>query len=240
MTLQVVVQKGHCFRKRGATGTAGHRGTEQAFVDRVGTGMVNVLRFHGVAARSVLADEPIPHSDVFVALHQDGSTNPRARGASIGFPPTNNDGRELGQLWKAMYQQAGWKSGFRPDNYTRGLRYYYGYRRTTAKAKLLIEHGFATNEHDANWMWDNIGLIAQTNASAVMRFLNIDERIEDMAGLLTTYHDTQNGQCWVIRDDNGAVRKIQYPDSWLKSWDGPTVAASYMRVVLRDLGFEID
>ena len=237
--LQVVVQKGHCFRKTGSTGTAGHRGTEQQFADRVGTEMISILRFHGVAAVDVLADEVIPSSTVFVALHQDGSTSSSARGASIGYPATNNEGRELGQLWKALYQQAGWPSGFRPDNYTSAMRNYYGFRQSTAEAKLLIEHGFATNVHDENWMWDHLDAIAETNAVAIMRYLGINNEGDDMAGIITTYHDTANDQCWVIRDDNGAVRPINDPAQWLSTWRGPTVSANNLRFVLDSLGFNI-
>lgn len=240
MSYRVIVQKGHCYRRSGSTGTSGHRGTEQQFVDRVGDAMVDRFRFYGVTARDVLADEVIPSSTVFVALHQDGSPHPSARGASIGYPPTNNAGRELGQLWKAMYQQAGWPSGFRPDNYTSGLSGYYAWRHTDASAKLLIEHGFATNVHDENWMWDNIDLIAETNCLAIMRFLGINEGDDDMAGLLTTYHDTATDACWVIRDDTAAVRPITNAASWLATWQGPSVAAHNIRFVLRDLGFDID
>lgn len=236
---QVVIQKGHCFRKRGSTGTAGHRGTEQQFVDKLGTAMVNILRFHGVSAVSILADEHVPASEVFVALHQDGSSNSSARGASIGYPSYSNDGRELGQLWKAMYQRSGWPSGFRPDNYTAGLRRYYAYKYSTARAKLLIEHGFATNRYDEDWMWNHLLGIAETNALAIMRFLNIDRKDGDMAGIITTYHDTANDSCWVIRDDTGASRSISDPAQWLSTWDGPTVSANNLRFVLKSLDFDV-
>lgn len=232
MSYDVIVQMGHCFRKTGSTGTSGHRGTEQEFVSIVGPKMVEWLTFAGLTARTVLADEAIPSSKVFIALHQDGSTNASARGASIGYPPSNGDGRDLGQLWKAMYQQAGWPSGFRPDNYTSALSGYYGFRKTNADVKLLIEHGFATNVADENWMWDHIPQIARVNADAVVRFLQPltpQEEDEDMVTLI----DSTTGDGWVA---NGTkARPLTNVGAWMASWDGPVRRSANMRFVIPDL-----
>lgn len=170
----VVIQLGHCFRKRGATGTSGmwqgRRRTEQEFVEKVGRRMASILNAAGIDTRVTLADETVPSSLVFVALHQDGSESRTARGASVGYPSVGDGGR-LGQIWKALYQLAGWPSGFRPDNYTAALRGYYGFRRSNATARLLIEHGFATNPDDQAWMWTRWADIAHVNAAAVAHYL---------------------------------------------------------------------
>jgi hypothetical protein len=104
---------------------------------------------------------------VFVALHQDGSTNPKARGASIGYPPSSQPSRDYGHIFKRLYAVAGWPGGWRPDNYTSALANYYAFRRTSAPVKLLVEHGFATNRADADWMWDNLDLIAGVHAETI-------------------------------------------------------------------------
>ena len=171
----VCIQLGHCYRRRGATGTAGHRGTEQEFASLVGHAMKAFLVDRGVDAVTVLADERIPDCRVFVALHQDGAASSAAYGASVGYREsssvwskvrgwlggdTANQSHDLAQKWKALYSLAGWPSGFRPDNYTKALRGYYGFRKVRAEAKVLLEHGFATNRMDCDWMWDRIDLIA--------------------------------------------------------------------------------
>lgn len=243
MSYDVVIQLGHCFRRRDATGTAGHRGTEQAFVAKLGPMMVASLHDFGLTARTVLADEVIPSSTVFVALHQDGSSSKRAGGASIGYPPTNNEGRELGQLWKASYQKAGWSFGFRPDNYTRGLRYYYAFKYTNAKAKFLIEHGFATNVQEENWMWDQMHLIAHANAEAIARYLkgNLspplvelpDYNDEDEEDGMVTLIDSTTGEGWIASSTK--ARKLSDVGAWMSSWIGPTRKSANMRYVIPQL-----
>lgn len=167
----VVIHLGHCFRTVGFTGTAGHRGSEQQFVSQLGEAMADLLQLRGYDAVTALADEALPRCNVFLALHQDGSTNPAAKGASVGYPPSHGPSQRFAQLWKAQYTIAGYPHGFRPDNYTRALRTYYGFRRVHADVMVLLEHGFATNRADADWMWDNLGLIAATNVAALAKWL---------------------------------------------------------------------
>ena len=157
-----VVQMGHVPRTSGSTGTSGHRGTEQEFARRVAAEIQ--ARYPSVIV--IGADDPCPPCDVFTSLHQDGSTNPRARGASIGFPPGSRESAEFGATFKALYAFAGWPDGFRRDNYTSALSGYYMWDRVTAPRRLLVEHGFATNREDDDWMWDNIGRIADVHVAA--------------------------------------------------------------------------
>lgn len=204
----VIVQLGHCFRKTGATGTSGlyggRRRTEQEFASKVGYRMVEHLNAAGITAKAVLADDPIPASKVFVALHQDGSENHAARGASVGYPSTGR-GRELGQTWKAMYQLAGWPSGFRPDNYTAALRGYYGFRRSTAPTRLLIEHGFATNPSDQAWMWQRWAQIAQVNAEAVAHHLGRRPTLELGEAPMDQINDTNRKRLFTVWVHNGTT-----------------------------------
>ena len=107
MPRDVALHFGHCFRKTGATGTVGHRGTEQEFVYRIGTKMASFLNKRGVDTVMVLADDFIPPCRVFVALHQNGGP-PNARGASVGYPAASD--KALGDIWRALYSLAGWPS----------------------------------------------------------------------------------------------------------------------------------
>lgn len=176
----VVVQMGHVPRTRGATGTSGHRGTEQEFARQVGTRIVERLDRQGRTVWLIGADDPIPKSDIFVALHQDGSTNPKARGASIGFPLGSADSPKFGQVFKRLYAVAGWPGGFRGDNYTAALRNYYAWRRTSAPVRLLVEHGFATNRDDADWMWDHLDVIAGVHVDTINTWAPMPTGGDDM------------------------------------------------------------
>jgi hypothetical protein len=160
----VVIQKGHWPRTRGATGTSSHRGSEQAFAYEVAH-RIPALTHHTVHV--IGADDRIPSCDVFVALHQDGASDRRARGASVGYPRGSVRSQVYGARWKALYQAAGYPFGFRGDNYTAALAGYYAFARTGAPVRVLVEHGFATNVADADWQWDRLDLIARVHADAI-------------------------------------------------------------------------
>ena len=176
----MVVQRGHYPRSRGATGTSGPRGSEQQFAVELSNRIRPRVESLGHRCIVVGADDPIPASDVFVALHQDGSTNPKARGASIGYPPSSADSARYGAIFKRLYAVAGWPGGWRPDNYTSALANYYAFRRTTAPVRLLVEHGFATNPQDADWMWDNLDLIAGVHADTIAAWFGGATQEDDM------------------------------------------------------------
>ena len=116
------------------------------------------------------ADDDIPDSTVFVAIHHDGSSNSKARGPSVGYPidPPDASGtpasKAAAQVWKRVYGKAYPGPTFRPDNYTRGLRGYYAFRKSTARIKLCLEHGFGTNPEDARFMWSDAGQDAALDA----------------------------------------------------------------------------
>lgn len=142
---KVVIQLGHCYRRSGSTGTEG----EQDFVTRAGAHTAELLDAHGHRPLIVLADDPIPTSQVFVALHCDGSWHKTARGASVGHQ--DPAGQRIAIEWKAAYQRHGWSGGFRRDNYTAALAGYYGVRRARAAGTahaFIVECGFLTNAED--------------------------------------------------------------------------------------------
>lgn len=144
----LVVQKGHCYRTTGATGTSG----EQQYATSVANACVNLLHGrNGWTVRAILADDPTSRyaGDAFVAIHCDGSTSSSARGASVGY--RNAAGQAFGQAWKRAYAARGWKGGFRPDNYTDALHFYYGTGDAISAGNqraFIAECGFLTNAQD--------------------------------------------------------------------------------------------
>jgi len=175
--VDVVIQMGHVARVRGGTGTSGHRGSEQDFVKRLGPMIRDLLLAGGLTVDLIGADDKRRPADVFLALHQDGSRNKSASGASTGFP-IHGDGEILVKIWKARYTTAGWPYGFRRSNYTVGEHYYYGFgglrrwwwKRAKYAAAFLIEHGFATNPDEENWMWDHLPEIAKADADTILQY----------------------------------------------------------------------
>lgn len=173
----VVIHLGHCNRTRGATGTSGiyqgERRSEQAFVKAVGYPLAEELQRLGIDGVTKLADESLPRCEVFVALHQDGSTSSSARGSSVGYPSIGQSAT-LANLWKANYALQGWPSGFRGDNYTKALRNYYGFRRVHADEKFLVEHGFATNATDQAWMWGNLDKVIRSHVDTLTQWFGVN------------------------------------------------------------------
>lgn len=147
-TRTLVMQMGHVDRRTGATGTTG----EQVFARAVAAELRDVMAGRrGWTLRVIHADEGSDRydGDAFVAVHCDGSTNPVARGASVGY--RNASGRDLGQAWKDAYERHGWPGDWRGDNYTDALKSFYGTRKAIAQGNLralIVECGFLTSPRD--------------------------------------------------------------------------------------------
>jgi hypothetical protein len=141
----LVVQRGHCNRKTGKTGTAG----EQAYVTRVADACHSLLNGRdGWVVKRTLADVNDYSGSAFVAVHCDGSTSSSARGASVGY--RTPEGQTFGQAWKLAYARRGWPV-FRPDNYTDALAGYYGTVNAIKagnRRAIVVECGFRTSPED--------------------------------------------------------------------------------------------
>lgn len=162
MAAVIALQRGHCFRKTGATGGRG----EQKFADQVGRRLEGKLAALGHTVYLLLADEPVPRGlDVFIALHTDGSVNAARHGASIGF--NTPGGERLGKAWQRAHQRAGYRWGFLPANYTRALAGYYGFGRSDARFEFLAEHGHHSNNEEFEWMHANYDAIADAHVAAI-------------------------------------------------------------------------
>jgi hypothetical protein len=146
----LVVQRGHCFRKTGSTGTPG----EQAQAVDVAAHIFS-QKPSGWTVRIINADEEADRyrGDAFVALHCDGSSNPNVRGASFGYQ--TEAGRKLASAIKKAYSAVGFSGGFRADNYTANLAGYYGVRmaRQVGNVRAVcFEQGFLSSPKDRDWL----------------------------------------------------------------------------------------
>lgn len=163
--MKIVVQMGHVPRTSGATGTY----REQEFNKLVGPRLRDALKSVGHNVTLIGADDAVPSCDVFVALHCDGNANKAMRGGSVGYPSddSNSPSGRLASAWKRHHQAGGYPGGFHPDNYTSGLRYYYGFRKSNATFEFLAEHGTTTNPDDEAWLFSNIDACVKAHVDAI-------------------------------------------------------------------------
>jgi hypothetical protein len=115
----------------------------------------DILRKHGV---TVIHEDASLDKDYFVDLavfcHFDGSTNPDAKKASVGYDdPTD---KPASDDWKAAYSTI-WNYGWHADNFTSNLSGYYGYKYTyTQDSEFVIEFGTISNDEVAFWIKERL------------------------------------------------------------------------------------
>lgn len=180
MAKRILVQAGHIAPREpgfeGGTGTV----REQELVRAIRKRLVSILRRDG---RFVAIPQPGDLTDVrcdaALFLHGDGSTNPAARGRSFGFPDlagVDVNQRLAGILEKHLARIPGAPIDH-ADNYTGGLRAYYGYRRiSTEGPEVLIEHGFLTNPAEQRWLFKHLNEQAQAEYEALCEFFRMEPR----------------------------------------------------------------
>lgn len=172
---RVLIQAGHVSPREpgfeAGTGTAG----EQALVSAVQSALGKLLAADG-RFDVTLCPGNIPDGwtgDLFLSLHADGAANPAASGFSFGYPPDSTVGEKLADTFAAIYEKIPGAPRRRIDNYTSDLDGYYGWRRTNAPAKLLIEHGFLTNPGERVWLTENVAAIARAHYTAILCHYNL-------------------------------------------------------------------
>jgi N-acetylmuramoyl-L-alanine amidase len=111
--------------------------------------------------------------DAALFLHGDGSANQNASGYCFGYPrhPANE---RLASLLREEFDKIPGHPPHRIDNYTAGLRYYYGYSRVaTAGPEVLVEHGFLTNPGERLWLFANMSKLAKAEYIAICRYFGL-------------------------------------------------------------------
>lgn len=149
--------------------------------------------------------------DAALFLHGDGSSNAGASGYCFGYPdhPVN---RRLADLIGEEIDRIPGHPPHRRDNYTGGLRGYYGYSRVnTPGPEVLVEHGFLTNPGERLWMFANISRLAQAEYVAVCRYFR-----------LTPWGDQQNRRrldalrAWILnrRREGWTWQRLKQTANW--------------------------
>jgi N-acetylmuramoyl-L-alanine amidase len=108
--------------------------------------------------------------DLFISLHGDGSGSAKTSGFSFGFPPGSAESARFAALVKREFERIPGYPEHRKDNYTGNLTGYYGWRRTNAPAKVLIEHGFLTNPNERAFLFSHLAEIALAEYRATLAY----------------------------------------------------------------------
>jgi hypothetical protein len=173
----VRIQAGHAGRTTGSTGAynSTFNVSEQDFNIALSSEIhrqVTDTPIPGLTFEFIDADEkPYSECDIFIALHMDGSVAPSARGWSIGYPTAS----PYHDLFKDRYRALAPPSEQRSDNYTAGLRGYYGYKSSysgNAPTKMVLENGFITNETDMKWARQNRPMLAAMIVDTAIEYLD--------------------------------------------------------------------
>jgi hypothetical protein len=129
-------------------GAAGERDWTPIIADAA----TRILRQHGVSVARLPADfDGMYKVGAAVFIHFDGSNPPCRSRASIGYPKTRASATAAG-AWRELYGRY-WPFGFEPDNFTNGLRAYYGYSQVEASdGSLVIELGEITCAAQRAWL----------------------------------------------------------------------------------------
>ncbi|MCR4340959.1 MAG: N-acetylmuramoyl-L-alanine amidase [Gemmatimonadaceae bacterium] len=175
MRKRLLLQAGHVApREPGfpAVGTDGEQELVSAIQSRLGKLLAADLRFDVTLCPGAIPDNW--NGDLFLSLHADGSRYRQSSGFSFGFPPGCSECKRLADTFAAWYVQIPGAPNRRRDNYTTALSGYYGWRRTFAPAKLLVEHGFLTNPGERAWLLGNVQQIAQAHYEAVLHYFRLE------------------------------------------------------------------
>jgi N-acetylmuramoyl-L-alanine amidase len=193
MPKRILVQAGHIAPREpgfeGGTGTVREQELTFALRKRLVALLEKDDRFHPIPQPGDLTDVAC---DAALFLHGDGSSNPSARGRSFGFPVHPVNVKLMRLLEKHLSRIPGAPIDH-ADNYTGGLREYYGYKRiSTSGPEVLIEHGFLTNPTERAWLFNNLGRQANAEYRALCEFFGfkpLGETIDTRLGWIVEWTD---------------------------------------------------
>lgn len=146
-------------------GAAGERDWTPVVADEA----ARMLRAHGIDVVREPADFDGAYAvDMAVFIHFDGADPACTSGASIGYDD-DAAGRSAAAQWRTLYAPL-FPFAFMPDNFTAGLRRYYGYRQVDARAgALVLELGEITCPAQHAWLASRLVALGDLIAYDVSR-----------------------------------------------------------------------
>lgn len=154
----VLISAGHEGRPQSCPRFPTHRcylgaAGERAWTPIVADEATRRLREHGIRVARVPADWAGTYDvKIAVFIHFDGAVPRCTSAASVGYPPHSRRDRAIAATWKRLYGRF-FPFGFRPDDFTSGLRDYYAYEQTRASdGAYVFELGEITCPQQRGWL----------------------------------------------------------------------------------------
>ena len=173
--LRVLVQAGHVAPREpgheSETGTTREQEFTLALRDRLVKMLADDGRFETIPVPGDIPDGIKVDAAIFE--HGDGSANPAATGFSFGYPQYAVN-KQLADAILTEYLKLPGHPPHHADNYTPGLRGYYGYRRVvTDGPEVLVESGFLTNPQEQAWLFGNLDNLAAAQYRALLTYFGL-------------------------------------------------------------------
>lgn len=168
----ILIQGGHVAPREpgheGQTGASGEQELVHAIQHKLLALFAKDERFKAVHYHGDLPEGFKCNLALF--LHADGSENPKASGTSFGYPVHPANEKLVRLLWAEIAKIPGHPPRH-ADNYTPGLRGYYGFWRIEADGgECVIEHGFVTNPKERAWLFAHVVALAKAEYVACCRY----------------------------------------------------------------------
>lgn len=236
MAIRVLVQAGHVAPREpgfeSGTGTVREQELTKALQRRLVALFRADERFEPVPCPGDIPDGISVDAALF--LHGDGAASSAASGYSFGFPDDRVNAK-LARLIDEEFQKIPGRPPHHADNYTAGLREYYGYRRVDAPGpEVLVEHGFLTNPGEQKWIFANLDELANAEYRAVCRYYRLEPRgrAKDLPVLGFTVVGEKDGERRVIKRTLEPGRAVDK----LKDWGATVITVRRNRVPIKPTG----
>lgn len=169
---RVLVQAGHLAPREpgfeSGTGTNGEQELVKTIRDRLVVLLNRDGRFEAIPMPGWIRPRGIK-VDAAVFLHGDGGSS-SSTGYSFGYPNYAVNKR-LATLIGKEFDKIPGHPPHHTDNYTGGLRGYYGFSRVdTPGPEVVVEHGFLTNPTERRWLFANTGKLAEAEYKAILAY----------------------------------------------------------------------
>ncbi|CAA6818108.1 MAG: Unknown protein [uncultured Thiotrichaceae bacterium] len=172
----VFIQAGHEGRSSGKMGSTSQFGREIDWTPVVADAATHYLRQAGFSVIRADANwKQKTDTDLALFIHFDGSANPCATGASIGYDDPSD--RPAANAWKRLYSQY-FRYRWQQDNFTKNLSQYYMFKHTrTRDAELVLELGAIGCPEQALWLRPRLPQLGQLVAHFAAERMGYGNRI---------------------------------------------------------------
>jgi hypothetical protein len=236
MSIRVLIQAGHVAPREpgfeSGTGTVREQELTKALQRRLVALFRADKRFEPVACPGDIPDGISVDAALF--LHGDGAASKEASGYSFGFPQHQVNAK-LAKLINEEFEKISGHPPHHADNYTGGLREYYGYRRVeTPGPEVLVEHGFLTNPGEQKWIFKNLDQLATAEYRAVCGYFDLAPKghVKNLPALGFRVVGEKDGEARVVKRTLEPGRAVDK----MRDWGATVITVRKNRVPIQPTG----